>query len=304
MKNEALQWLAPVKEEALMVDGTLGEGGHSEAFLQQFPSLHIIGLDADPEIQKKARHRLEPFGERMQFENIWFDQFFAQYQGPGLHRILLDLGISVFHYQESQRGFSFSKEEKLDMRLNSREGESAWDLVNQWEADALADIIYQFGEERYSRRIARAIVQNRPVDQTKELADIIYKAVPQAYRRGKIHPATRTFQALRIQVNGELERLDRVLKQAFRSLEPGGRLGIITFHSLEDRAVKRYFQHLHRDCLCDPQAPRCTCGDVRRGKLCFNKPLTPSAQEVAENSPSRSAKFRVIEKLTRQGEDS
>lgn len=304
MKNEALQWLAPAKENALMVDGTLGEGGHSEAFLQQFSDLRVIGLDADVEIQKKARKRLEGFGDRMHFENIWFDQFFSQYHGEGLHRILLDLGISIFHYQESQRGFSFSKEEKLDMRLNAKSGESAWDLVNQWDADALADVIYQFGEERYSRRIARAIVENRPVDQTKQLADIVYKAVPQAYRKGKNHPATRTFQALRIQVNGELDRLDRVLKQAFRSLEVGGRLGVITFHSLEDRAVKRYFQHLHRDCLCDPQAPRCTCGDVRRGKLCFTKPLVPSDQEVSENAPSRSAKFRVIEKLTSEGEES
>jgi len=209
----------------------------------------------------------------------------------------------VFHYHESDRGFSFSKEEKLDMRLNTESGESAWDLVNNWEADPLADVIYKYGEERYSRRIARAIVNNRPIDRADQLADIIRGSVPPAYRRGKIHPATRTFQALRIEVNHELERLDQVLKDAFRCLDVGGRLGIITFHSLEDRAVKRYFQHLHRDCLCGPDAPRCTCGDIHRGKMCFSKPLIPAEEEIAENPPSRSAKFRVIEKLTHQGEE-
>ncbi|MDA3849900.1 MAG: 16S rRNA (cytosine(1402)-N(4))-methyltransferase RsmH [Spirochaetaceae bacterium] len=300
MKNEALKWLAPQKDNALLVDGTLGEGGHSHAFLEAFPTLNVIGLDADSSIQEKAKARLAEYGSRMKFQNIWFDDFFKTTQEDSVHRILLDLGISVFHYQQSQRGFSFAQEEKLDMRLNPQSGESAWDLVNSWDPDDLANVIYKWGEERYSRRIARAIQAARPVNRADELADVISRSVPPAYRRGRIHPATRTFQALRMQVNQEMPRLQRVLQEAFRSLEVGGRLGIIAFHSLEDRAVKQFFNHLHRDCLCLPEAPRCTCGDVHRGMLCFKKPLIPQPEEVGENSPSRSAKFRVIEKLIPQ----
>lgn len=302
--NETLELLKPQDGPSLMIDGTLGEGGHTEAFLENFPELNIIGLDADSGIQAKAKERLAPFGERISFRNTWFDDFFADYcEEKRPERILLDLGVSVFHYEESERGFSFGKDETLDMRLDASSGESAEDLVNYWSEKDLADIIYKYGEERYSRRIAGAICRRRaesPIVKADDLADLIRGAVPAAARHGRIHAATRTFQALRIAVNGELDRLERVMAEAFRVLVPGGRLGIITFHSLEDRMVKLQFRDWDRNCLCHPDAPRCTCGDVHRGKLVNKKPLGPSEEEIKQNSPSRSAKLRVIEKLTDQ----
>ena len=300
--EETLDNLTPPDGPSLMVDGTLGEGGHTEAFLTRFPELSVIGLDADRNIQAKARERLEPFGERVSFRNVWFDEFFASYGEPDRpDRILMDLGISVYHYEESDRGFSFGKDEALDMRLNPDAGESAGDIVNNWPEKDLADIIYRYGEERYSRRIASAICRRREesyLERADELAELVKRAVPQAARHGRIHPATKTFQALRIAVNGELDRLESVMSEAFRVLKPGGKLGIITFHSLEDRMVKLFFRDLDRNCLCPPNAIRCTCGDVRRGKLVNRKPIGPSEEEIKRNSPSRSAKLRVIEKLT------
>lgn len=300
--EETLTYLAPGEEPALLIDGTLGEGGHTEAFLSRYPQLRVIGLDRDLNIQAKARKRLEPFGDRMEFRNTWFDDYFATYgERERPDRILLDLGISVYHYEESDRGFSFGKEETLDMRLNPEAGESARDLVNNWPEKDLADIIYRYGEERFSRRIASAICRRReetPIVRADDLADLIRGAVPSQARHGRIHPATRTFQALRIAVNGELDRLERVMTEAFRVLKPGGKLGIITFHSLEDRMVKQYFRDLDRNCLCPPDAFRCTCGDIHRGKLMTRKPVGPTEEEVKRNSPSRSAKLRVIQKLT------
>lgn len=300
--EETLRLLAPTEDNSLLVDGTLGEGGHAEAFLTRFPTLKVIGVDADARIQDKARKRLAPFGKRMDFVNAWSDDFFADYSRPlRPDRILLDLGISVFHYEESRRGFSFSRDEDLDMRLNPEKGETAADLVNRYSEKELADIIYRYGEERYSRRIASAICRRRrekPVEKAADLADLIRGAVPSQARHGRNHAATKTFQALRIAVNGELDRLERVMTEAFRVLKPGGRLGVISFHSLEDRAVKNRFRDLDRKCLCPDGAPRCTCGDLHRGRLVNKKPLGPAAEEVAANLPSRSAKLRVVEKLT------
>jgi 16S rRNA (cytosine1402-N4)-methyltransferase len=240
----------------------------------------------------------------MTFCNTWFDDFFAFYsEEERPDRILLDLGISVYHYEESDRGFSFGKEETLDMRLDPDSGESAEDLVNNWSEKDLADIIYRYGEERYSRRIASAICRRRgetPIVRADDLADLIRGAVPSQARHGRTHAATKTFQALRIAVNGELDRLERVMVEAFWVLKPGGKLGIISFHSLEDRMVKNFFRDLDRNCLCPPDAFRCTCGDIHRGKLMSRKPVGPTEEEVRRNSPSRSAKLRVIEKLTDQ----
>jgi 16S rRNA (cytosine1402-N4)-methyltransferase len=302
--NETLEYLAPLEEPMLMIDGTLGEGGHTEAFLNRFPQLNIIGLDADQSIQVKARERLAPFGDRITFVNTWFDDFFADYHDPHRpDRILLDLGISVYHYEESERGFSFSRDESLDMRLDPTRGESAEDLVNHWSEKDLADIIYRYGEERYSRRIAGAICRRRkesPIVKAADLADLIKGALPAAARHGRIHGATRTFQAIRIAVNGELDRLERVLTHAFRVLKPQGLFGVITFHSLEDRMVKNVFRDWDRLCLCPPAAPRCTCGDIHRGKMVTRKPIGPTEEEIRHNSPSRSAKLRVIKKITDQ----
>ena len=304
--QETLKYLSPVGEpfekNCFMVESTLGEGGHSEEFLSSFEYLRIIGLDADCKIQARAKERLAPFGDRMNFYSGWFNDFYANYPEnlPKPDLILFDLGISVFHYERSGRGFSFRYDETLDMRLNPNAGESVETLVNTKREEELANIIFNYGEERYSRRIARAIVEHRKMSKivsSKVLADIIYGAVPAQYRHGNIHPATKSFQAFRIAVNGELDRLPLALENAFKNLKPGGKLGVITFHSLEDRIVKNMFKDWVKKCTCPPEQPICNCGGKPKAELILRKPVGPSDSEVAENSPSRSAKLRVLRKL-------
>lgn len=304
--NECLDYLSPIGESfernALMIDSTLGEGGHSFNFLSKFENLKIVGLDADKVIQAKARERLSCFGQRMNFFNGWFNDFYAnypsEYEKPNL--ILFDLGISVFHYEKSDRGFSFRYDEKLDMRLNAESEKSAADLVNELSETELADMIYLYGEEKLSRRIAKAIVDARSggkIESSKALAEIIWNCVPANYRYGQIHPATRTFQALRIAVNGELKRLPKALSDAFACLKPGGKMGVITFHSLEDRIVKNYFRNLGKQCVCPPEVAVCRCGGSECAELLTRKPICPTEEEIKANSPSRSAKLRVIRKI-------
>lgn len=304
--NECLKYLSPVGEpfegHAVMIDSTLGEGGHTYNFLKNYPSLNIIGLDADCIIQARAKERLAEFGERVHFYNGWFQDFYANYPSEYNHPdiILFDLGISVFHYEKSERGFSFRYDEKLDMRLNTTEGESAADLVNNLSEEKLADLIYLYGEEKLSRRIAKAICDARAggrIESSKALAEIIWNAVPANYRYGNIHPATRTFQALRIAVNGELKRLPMALHNAFNCLNVGGKMGVITFHSLEDRIVKNYFRNLGKQCVCPPEVAVCRCGGKQCAEIITRKPVAPTEEEVKVNSPSRSAKLRVIRKL-------
>ncbi len=304
--QECLDYLSPAGEpfekHALMIDSTLGEGGHSFAFLSKFPGLSIIGLDADKNIQARARERLAPFGERMNFFNGWFNDFYENYDKTGRRPdlILFDLGISVYHYEKSGRGFSFRQDEPLDMRLNASEGESAGDIVNGWKEEALANMIYLYSDEKMSRRIARAIVEARSagkITSSKALADLIWDAVPASYRYGQIHPATRTFQALRIAVNSELRRLPLALHSAFNVLNEGGKMGVITFHSLEDRIVKNYFRNLGKQCVCPPQQAVCSCGGRPCAEVLTRKPVEPTSEEVKSNSPSRSAKLRVVRKL-------
>lgn len=304
--NECLDYLSPIGESfeknALMIDSTLGEGGHSFNFLSKFENLKIVGLDADKVIQAKARERLSCFGDRMNFFNGWFNDFYAnypsEYEKPDL--ILFDLGISVFHYEKSDRGFSFRYDEKLDMRLNAESEKSAADLVNELSETELADMIYLYGEEKLSRRIAKAIVDARSggkIESSKALAEIIWNCVPANYRYGQIHPATRTFQALRIAVNGELKRLPKALSDAFACLKPGGKMGVITFHSLEDRIVKNYFRNLGKQCVCPPEVAVCRCGGSECAEILTRKPVCPTEEEIKANSPSRSAKLRVIRKI-------
>ena len=304
--NECLEYLSPVGESyennALMIDSTLGEGGHTYNFLSKYKNLKVIGLDADSVIQARAKERLAEFGDRMHFYNGWFSDFYAnypeEYEKPDL--ILFDLGISVFHYEKSERGFSFRYDEKLDMRLNPLTEKSAADLVNELKEEELADLIYLYGEEKLSRRIARAIVEARkgsPIESSKALADIIYECVPGDYRHGPIHPATRTFQALRIAVNGELKRLPLSLFNAFNDLKVGGKMGVITFHSLEDRIVKNFFRNLGKQCVCPPQVAQCRCGGSACAEVITRKPVGPTAEEIADNSPSRSAKLRDVRKI-------
>ena len=304
--QECLDYLSPVGEayenNALMIDSTLGEGGHTFNFLSKYPNLTVIGVDADKNIQAKARERLAQFEGRVHFYNGWFDDFYnnypAEYEKPNL--ILFDLGISVYHYEESERGFSFRYDEKLDMRLNPDREKSASDLVNDLQEEKLADLIYLYGEEKLSRRIAHAVVTAREggrIESSKALAEVIWNAVPANYRYANIHPATRTFQALRIAVNGELERLPRSLHAAFGCLKVGGKMGVITFHSLEDRIVKNYFRNLGKKCVCPPEVAQCRCGGCQCAEILTRKPVEPGADEVKVNSPSRSAKLRVIRKL-------
>lgn len=304
--NECLEYLSPVGEtfekNAFMIDSTLGEGGHSNAFLSKFPNLHILGLDRDKDIQSRARERLSVYGDRMEFFNGWFNDFYKNYpagkEKPDI--ILFDLGISVYHYEKSGRGFSFRYDEPLDMRLNAESGESAADICNNMREEELANLIYLYSDEKYSRRIARAICEERKsqkIESSKQLADIIYNAVPGNYRHGAIHPATRTFQALRIAVNSELRRLPEALHAAFNDLKIGGKMGVITFHSLEDRIVKNYFRNLGKKCVCPPEQAQCTCGGTPCAEILTRKPVEPSSEEIKTNSPSRSAKLRVVRKL-------
>ena len=278
----------PIKDgDSLMIDCTTGEGGHTSLFLSRYPDLKVIGLDRDRVIQQKAIERLRPFGSRFTPVLSSFDDYLESAAPDIADAILFDLGISMFHYVESERGFSFRRDEKLDMRLNPEEGISAADIVNGYQEEALADVIYRYGEERYSRRIARAIVarrQEKAIERSAELAEIIAGAVPREYRYGRIHPATRTFQALRIEVNGELSRIEPALRSAIRVLRKGGRIGVITFHSLEDRIVKWFFND--EAAKEDPEI-----------RIITKKPIVPSEKEEEENAPSRSAKLRVIEKI-------
>ncbi len=302
LKNEVLTLLKPEKADGLCIDCTLGEGGHSESFLKFCPGLKVVGLDADEAIMSIAKKRLESYKDRMRYFNTWFNVFFNEYP-LGEERpdcILFDLGISVYHYEKSGRGFSFRKDEPLDMRLKPDLEITAGDIVNTYPEEELANLIYLFGEERYSRRIARAVVREREhglLETTKQLADTIWQSVPPDYRYGRIHPGTRTFQALRIAVNGELARLENTLGNALNILKVGGKMGVISFHSLEDRIVKRFFQEKNKTCTCPPEWPICKCGGQRVVSILTKKPVRPGMDEVERNAPSRSARMRVIQKL-------
>jgi 16S rRNA (cytosine1402-N4)-methyltransferase len=300
--EETIKYLAPRKAGELMIDSTVGEGGHLHSFLSQFPELKAIAIDADAEIIKIARERLSPFGERVQFYNGWSHDFFAEY--PGKYKrpdtILMDLGVSLYHYEKSGRGFSFRYDEKLDMRIDTSTGLSAAELIERLSEKDLADLIYTNSGERYSRRIAKAVREAKAggmLTSTALLAEIIESAVPPAYRYGPMHSATKTFMALRIAVNGELSRLADLLEAAFRILEPGGRRGVITFHSLEDRIVKNFFREKNRDCICPPEAPICKCGGQRELMILTKKGICAGEEETRKNPASRSARFRAVEKI-------
>ena len=288
-----------------MIDATMGEGGHSHALLSRFPDLSIIGVDADPAIQAVARERLAEFGSRVRFYSGWAQDFFASYPAElgRPNTVFIDLGLSMYHYKKSGRGFSFSADEPLDMRLDPSCGVSAAELLMRMSETDIADILYKNAGERYSRRIARAIVRERQtsgrgaVATAAALSELIQRAVPAPYRHGPIHPATRSFMALRIEVNRELSRLPCLLEGAFEILEPGGRLGVISFHGLEDRIVKDFFRTKSRNCTCPPQAPKCTCGGRRKVNLLTRKGVTAGEAEVRRNPPSRSARLRAAEKI-------
>lgn len=290
------------------IDGTLGAGGHAQGILEaSAPDGRVLGLDRDPHALALARERLAVYGTRavlVQRSYLNIIDIARVHGFAGADGILFDLGLSSMQLDDPARGFSFQAEGPLDMRFDPEApGLTAADIVNTWPAEELEDLLYRYGDERQSRRITRAIVAARPLHTTRALAEAITAALetrPRARRSGGaggIHPATRTFQALRIAVNDELHAVEAVLPLALEVLRPGGRLAVITFHSLEDRVVKTFMHTEARDCLCPPEQPACTCGHKATLRELSRKPWPPSAEEIAANPRSRSAKLRVAQKV-------
>jgi len=288
------------------IDATLGGAGHAEAMLTATaPDGRLLGVDADPTAIERGRQRLARFGDRVVLEHANFRDLAAVARRHGftaVQAVLLDLGVSSYQLEEAERGFSFLTAGPLDMRMNPQGALTAADIVNHWPQKTLADLIYRFGEEPRSRRVARAIVEARPLRDTAELAEVVSRALG-GHQGKRLHPATRVFQALRIAVNDELTALETVLPQAVSLLARGGRLVVISFHSLEDRIVKQFIQRETRDCICDleqprlPGAPVCRCGHRATLKAITRKLIQPQPDEVAANPRSRSGKLRIAERL-------
>lgn len=280
------------------IDCTVGEGGHTVVILEHSsPGGQVLGIDIDPQALARARERLLPFGRAALLINKDFKdlgEICSTLDFYPVHGILFDLGLSSFQLDNTSRGFSFRFDAPLDMRFDPAQELTAATMVNAFSEQDLATIIEAYGEERRSRRIARAIVASRPLNTTLELAAVVEKV---AGIRGRIHPATRTFQALRIAVNQELERLKAALEQSAGLLGFGGRLAVISYHSLEDRLVKEYLNRESRDCICPPRTPACVCGHKATLRLIAKKPIVPSPAEVKANPRSRSAKMRVAERI-------
>lgn len=300
--GESLELLAP-RDGEVFVDATLGLGGHAEAILSAAET-ELIGIDQDEAAISYARRRLERFGARARIVHANFSEIGHVLTAEGIEKadgIIADLGVSSIQLDSEDRGFSFRFDAPLDMRMDTASAdETAADLLETLTEKEIADVIYQYGEERASRRIARWIVERRdrgePIRTTRELADLVSRAV----RRGpkdKIHPATRTFQALRIAVNREIEILEQFIRDSIDLLKTNGRLAIITFHSLEDRIVKQTFQKMAGKCFCPPRIPQCVCGAVKRIEILTRKPVVPAEIEMQENPRSRSAKLRACLKL-------
>ncbi len=276
-----------------------GAGGHSEGILtESAPSGELLALDIDPLAIQLTRQRLSPFGDRAQVVHASYLQSADILQNigwQGVDGIVMDLGVSSMQLDQSERGFSFRHDGLLDMRFDPTQGQTAADLVNKLAEADLADIIWRYGEERFSRRIARAILRARPLTTTGELAEVVRNAIGRS--KEKQDPATRTFQALRIAVNDELKTVEQAIPSLIALLNEHGRLAVISFHSLEDRLVKQAFKRESIDCICPPEQPVCTCGHKASVRLLTSKPITASMAEVENNPRSRSAKLRVVEKL-------
>ncbi len=282
----------------LIVDATIGGGGHAEAMLAARPEAELLGCDRDGEAVDAAQRRLAGHAARVLIKQLRFSELASHVQAGSVDFLLADLGMSSPQLDRAQRGFSFAKSGPLDMRMDAEgQGATAHDLVNRWSAQKLEQLLRELGEERFARRIARAIVDRRkqgPIDTTEKLAALISGAVPRKHHQ-RIHPATRTFQALRMEVNDELGELRRLLEMAPDILAPRGRIAIISFHSLEDRMVKTAFRNWADPCVCPPRMPACVCGKVSIGHMITRKPLGASEDEKAANPRSRSAKLRGFE---------
>lgn len=294
---QALQFDRPT----IVVDGTLGLGGHSALLLERYPDMRILGFDWDQAAMVLARKRLDSFGDRFEaIERSYVDipEVIAERGIPGVDGVLLDLGLSSMQLGDTSRGFSFLREGPLDMRMSPLLPKTAWDLLTQLDDEDLANIFWTFGEERSSRRIARAlkdrIREQRLTNDAWQVAEVIRKTAPGHGQ--SIDPATRCFQALRIAVNGELNNIDRALGFLEAVLKPGGRAVLISFHSLEDKRVKSAFQMAAKDCLCPPRLPQCVCGHKAWAFLPKRKAIQASAEEIQRNPRSRSARLRILEK--------
>lgn len=283
------------------VDCTLGGGGHLRRLAENLePDACLIGIDKDLDILEQTRKTLSfPNIKLVHGDFRRINDILDSMKIDQVHGIMMDLGVSSFQLDEAERGFSFHEDAALDMRMNREQSLSARDVVNEYSEDDLTSILFRYGEEKYARSISRAIVNRRkqsPIESTMELVEIIQTSVPASYRREK-HPARKTFQALRIEVNGELDALLEVLPQALDRLYPGGRLCVITFHSLEDRIVKKFMQEKARSCICPPELPVCVCDHHAELEILSRKPIIASKEESASNPRSRSAKLRAARKL-------
>ena len=295
--QETIEYLAP-KNLGRYLDCTAGAGGHSYGILESSsPQSQLIAIDLDPTAIQLTTENLRLFGDRATVVHDSYlnaARILQQKDWDKVDGIVLDLGVSSMQLDQVERGFSFRTEAPLDMRFDPTQGVTAADLVNKLDEKELADLIWKYGEERFSRRIARRIVQRRPILTTTQLAEAVRSAIGGAH--SKIDPATRTFQAIRIAVNDELRTVEEAIPSLIELLKPEGRLAIISFHSLEDRLVKQAFRRESSDCICPPEQPICTCGHVATIKLITPRPISPSEKEIEENPRARSAKLRVAEK--------
>ncbi len=293
-----------IKKEGIYLDATLGCGGHAEAILNRLGSRgRLIGIDCDEEAIKEAGKLLAPFGKQVVFVRDNYRNIAVILKTIKIDKvdgIILDLGVSSLQLDSPERGFSFRFNSRIDMRMDSRSRLKAGDLINQSSEEELRRIFYQFGEERYSKKIVENIVRYRdkePIKTTLQLVEIIEKSLPKKNRVQRIHPATRIFQALRIAVNQELNNLNVFLKESVGYLKKGGRMAVISYHSLEDRIVKQFFKDLSKSCICPPDFPVCCCKIIPELKILTGKPLRPEKREIEKNPRARSAKLRVAEKL-------
>lgn len=300
--EEAVDVLQP-RAGGLYIDCTLGGAGHSESLLKKSsPDGKLIAIDQDMTAIHHAREQLAAYEGRFQLVHANFrdlQKIAREYAPDGVDGVLFDLGVSSPQLDEADRGFSYMQDAALDMRMNPEQKLSAFEVVNRWSEDEISDIIFRYGEEKWGKRIAQFIVNRRkqkPIETTGDLVDLIKAAVPAGARRDGPHPAKRTFQAIRIAVNDELNVFEKALKDAVDVLRPGGRVAVITFHSLEDRIAKQVFQELAKDCICPPDFPICTCNHQAVVKLVGRKPILPSESELERNPRARSAKLRVAEK--------
>ena len=302
LPDEVIHYLA-LKPDGIYLDGTLGGAGHAALILENAPAATLIGIDRDQTALATARERLAKHGERVRLLHGDFAGVAEQMSGlgiTGLDGFILDLGVSSHQLDTRERGFSFQQDAPLDMRMDTSCGETAAELINEISEQELERILGEYGEERWAKRIASFIVKERaesPITTTLRLVDIVKGAVPKAKWDERIHPATRTFQALRIAVNTELDSLERGMRAALDLLKPGGRGVIISFHSLEDRIVKHIFREYAEGCTCPRQLPICVCGKHPRVKVLTTRPVTATPEELDANPRSRSAKLRAVEKL-------